>query len=134
MFRSGACYLDLYAYDEAVQDWRHMGPIGGGFGGDDGGTPFYNLQVLYLRLCCSLSLSCTCACLRAICDAFMLAMSRPCVAALLPCYYWYATANNEVARSLCITVGRHHWRHPFYLHQKEHHLPTLPTCPGDAAR
>jgi hypothetical protein len=23
-----------------------MGPIGGGFGGDDGGTPFYNLQVL----------------------------------------------------------------------------------------
>ena len=45
-FQSGACYLDLYAYDEAVQDWRHMGPIGGGFGGDDGGTPFYNLQVL----------------------------------------------------------------------------------------
>ena len=39
MFQSGACYLDLYAYDEAVQDWRHMGPIGGGFGGDDGGTP-----------------------------------------------------------------------------------------------
>ena len=40
---SGACYLDLYGYDQAAGRWRHIGPIGPGFGGDAGGTPFYDL-------------------------------------------------------------------------------------------
>ena len=40
---SGACYLDLYAFDITVASWRHVGPIGVGFGGDPGGSPFYDL-------------------------------------------------------------------------------------------
>jgi hypothetical protein len=40
---SGTCYLDLYAYDTTVASWRHVGPIGPGFGGDAGGSPFYDL-------------------------------------------------------------------------------------------
>ena len=35
---SGACYLDLYAYDETVSVWRHVGPIA-----PNGGSPFYSL-------------------------------------------------------------------------------------------
>ena len=26
-----------------VSSWRHVGPIGAGFGGDAGGSPFYDL-------------------------------------------------------------------------------------------
>jgi hypothetical protein len=35
---SGACYLDLYAYDEAVKSWRHVAPIA-----PSGNSPFYDL-------------------------------------------------------------------------------------------
>ena len=35
---SGACYLDLYAFDHSVQSWRHVAPIA-----PTGGTPFYDL-------------------------------------------------------------------------------------------
>ena len=35
---SGACYLDLYAFDEAVKSWRHVAPIA-----PNGNSPFYDL-------------------------------------------------------------------------------------------
>ena len=38
MPKSGACYLDLYAFDEAVQSWRHVAPIA-----PNGNSPFYDL-------------------------------------------------------------------------------------------
>lgn len=36
---SGACYLDLYAFDQNVQSWRHVAPIA-----PTGDTPFYDLM------------------------------------------------------------------------------------------
>lgn len=41
---SGTCYLDLYAYDEAVKSWRHVGPIN-----PNGNSGLYPQRMVSLR-------------------------------------------------------------------------------------